>query len=364
MLPAAAASSHNTGALSFHQPEMHHVEGLKMSPRSMARAVLTSSALYPWVRRRALRQRPITVLMYHTLGEDGEDFDAWTVVPMAEFQRQMDHLRSHYDVVSLDDALAHHTSGRFEADGRPLAVVTFDDGHSGLHRHLLPYVEKERLPVTVFVATGHVETGRSYWFDRAMNALQSTDPWMVDLSAYGLTPCQVGRARGPSNWESIRTLLDGMKRLSPNEREQACDELVRQAQGAKGSRFVPLAPLTLPQLCELGRSPWITIGAHTHGHELLDQLGPAEARQTMAHSRDLLQSWTGLQIRHFAYPNGNYNAAVSTEARRLGFASAFTTRKGLWTTSEDLHELPRIPVGRYDDLPRFKWALLGGRVFH
>jgi peptidoglycan/xylan/chitin deacetylase (PgdA/CDA1 family) len=84
----------------------------------------------------------------------------------------------------------------------------------------------------------------------------------------------------------------------------------------------------------------------------------------MAHSRQLLQSWTGLPIRHFAYPNGNYNAAVLSEARSLGFASAFTTRKGLWTSTSDPHELPRIPVGRYDDLSRFKWALLGDQVFH
>lgn len=340
------------------------MEARRLSPRSMARAVLTSSAVYPWVRRRALRQHPITVLMYHTLGDDQEDFDAWTVVPMREFRRQMDLLRSHYEVVSLDEALASAADDRAARQCRPLAVVTFDDGHSGLHRYLLPYVDQEHLPVTVFVATGHVESGRSYWFDRAMNALQTAQPWTIDLRGFGLGVCQVGSQRGQPNWDAIGALLDAMKRLPPAEREAACDELVRQAQGVRGPLFSPLMPMSLPEIQDLGRSPWVTIGAHTHGHELLDQLTPEAARQTMAHSRQLLQSWTGLPIRHFAYPNGNYNAAVLSEARSLGFASAFTTRKGLWTSSSDPHELPRIPVGRYDDLSRFKWALLGDQVFH
>jgi peptidoglycan/xylan/chitin deacetylase (PgdA/CDA1 family) len=283
---------------------------------------------------------------------------------MREFRRQMDLLRSYYEVVSLDEAIARAADQRAGRRGRPLAVVTFDDGHCGLHRYLLPYVEQEHLPVTVFVATGHVESGCSYWFDRAMNALQTQHPWTIDLRELGLGIYRVGLQRGQPNWEVIGALLDTMKRLPPDQREVVCDELVHQTQGAQSPRFSPLMPLSMTQLQDLGRSPWVTIGAHTHGHELLDQLPPDAAWQTMAHSRQLLQSWTGLPIRHFAYPNGNYNADLASQARDLGFASAFTTRIGLWVGDNDLYQLPRIPVGRYDDLSRFKWALLGGRVIH
>lgn len=332
--------------------------------KNLARRVLTSGPLYSVARARAHRDRPVTVLMYHTIGGDRDPLDAWTVVPIGAFALQMKHLRAHYEVVSLDVALEHVSAGGHPKSGRPLAVVTFDDGHSGLYQHLLPFVEAERLPVTVFVATGHIESGRAYWFDRAMNALQSPNPQTVDLTAFGLDRIQVGVQPGPANWEAMRVLLDGMKRLPADVRERACDALVEQSRVEQGGNSAALRPMSLAQLQEMARSPWITIGAHTHGHELLDQLEPASARATMALSRERLESWTGLRVRHFAYPNGNYNLAVRDEARALGFASAFTTHKGLWTSGNDLHEVPRVPVGRYDDLARFKWALLGDRVFH
>ena len=78
-------------------------------------------------------------------------------------------------------------------------------------------------------------------------------------------------------------------------------------------------------------------------------------------SRDLLGAWTGRSIDHFAYPNGNHNDALVREVERLGFRSAFTTRKGLWRRDTTRFAAPRVPVGRYDDLDKFKLELLGGR---
>src|SRR6187200_2180919 len=76
------------------------------------------------------------------------------------------------------------------ADGdsvRPAAVLTFDDGGAGNHQHLLPVVEEARVPVTVFVATGHVESGQLYWFDRVVNALQVVEPISLDMRDVGLS---------------------------------------------------------------------------------------------------------------------------------------------------------------------------------
>ena len=47
-------------------------------------------------------------------------------------------------------------------------------GHSGWLEHLAPIVEREALPVTLYVATGHVQSGQPYWFDAVVNAVQSS----------------------------------------------------------------------------------------------------------------------------------------------------------------------------------------------
>ena len=127
------------------------------SPKRLVRAVLANSPVYSALRSSALRHSPVTALTYHSLGADDEDFDAWLVVRQGEFLRQLDLLRRHYELVNLDTAVKAHTKGKPPA--RPQAVITFDDGHASLHRYLLPILERERVPVTVYVATGHIQTG-------------------------------------------------------------------------------------------------------------------------------------------------------------------------------------------------------------
>jgi peptidoglycan/xylan/chitin deacetylase (PgdA/CDA1 family) len=311
---------------------------------------------------RALRGDPVTVLMYHTLGADDEAFDAWTVVRQSDFLRQIQCLRRDYDIVSLDEALAHVRGPA--APARPKAVITFDDGHTGLHRYLLPMLDRLRLPVTIYVATGHIASGRPYWFDRVMNALQVRQPVALDLATHGLPPFVVPTESGEARWNALGGLLEALKGLSPERREAAAEDVVRQLAPHQRDDFEPLAPLSIDQLQQLSRSPWVTLGAHTDCHNLLDQIALDEAQASMVRSVRLLREWTGRDIRHFAYPNGNHNRELMARAQAAGFETALTTRKGLWHRADSHFAVSRIPVGRYDDLPRFKFNLLASPWRH
>jgi peptidoglycan/xylan/chitin deacetylase (PgdA/CDA1 family) len=333
-----------------------------LSPKHLGRRVLTSGGIYPLVRRRALRGDPVTVLMYHTLGGDDEDFDAWTVVRQSDFRAQMRWLQRHYDIVSLDEAW-EHACGHGAAE-RPKAVITFDDGHSGLHRYLLPLLDELRLPVTLYVATGHIVTGRPYWFDRIMNALQVRHRILLDLSRFGLPVFGVEPGVGEGRWQTLGPVLEALKTLDPAVREAAVDAAEEQLRPARRDDFDALAPLSLAQLQEIARCPWVTIGAHTECHSLLDQLSPDAAQASMELSARRLRDWTGAKVRHFAYPNGNHNAELMARARDAGFDTALTTRKGLWRRGDSAFSVARVPVGRYDDLARFKLNLLANAWRH
>jgi peptidoglycan/xylan/chitin deacetylase (PgdA/CDA1 family) len=323
--------------------------------KQLVRGVLSRGPAYAWARSRTLRQGAVTMLMYHTLGRDHEPFDAWTIVRRGDFLRQMDWLRRHYEVVTLTEAL----------DGarvwpRPPAVVTFDDGEAGMHDHLLPIVEAQQLPVTVYVATGQIECGRPYWFDRAMNAAQLSEPTPLALTGLGLPALMLGTGHGARSWATVGALLAALKRLAPTAREAATAAVEQALQGRPRRLVTPLRPMRLDQLQELAASRWVTIGAHTHDHSLLDELPLADAERSIVTSRERLREWTGREIAHFAYPNGNHDAVLVAAVERLGFASAVTTVKGFWRPGQGRYDIRRIPVGRWDDLDRFRIELLGG----
>lgn len=325
---------------------------MKALLKQSARAFLGLGPVQALLRARALRNDPITVLCYHTLGPDKGGPDAWTILRVSDFKAHVAHLRTVYDIVSLDEAEAAGPARRLA--GRPRAVLTFDDGEAGLLRHLLPIVETMRLPVTVYVATGQIESGRAYWFDRVMAAL-GTGARVVELEGVGLW--RIPNQPGPDRWASLGDLLETLKRTAPDRRESLTDLILSKHPLPEGRP--PLTPLTMDELKSLAASPWVTIGAHSHCHNLLDQISLPEAAESMSRSRRLLQDWTGQEVAHFAWPNGNHNAALGQVAAECGFRTATALGGGLWHPGVDPYAIPRVPVGRYDSAARLALRLVG-----
>lgn len=312
--------------------------------------------LYGPVRQRRLSGKAV-VLMYHELAEDGDDVEAWTVVKRTDFMKQMDYLRSKFDVLSLSQAIAR--MARPDTSSRPMAVVTFDDGDRGARDVLLPVIEALDLPATIFVATGQVQDRKPYWFDRLVNALQVDALVTVTLPAASSSVYMINETRGAQNWARIQQLLSSLKKLEPAEREQAVDDAIKSI-GSHEPRSRGIAPLSKSDIRELADCPLVTIGAHSHCHNILTQIDRQAAFESAARSKELLESWTGRRVSYFAYPNGDFNDAVVSAVMEAGFEAAVTNAPRPWERGEKPFTLPRIGVGRYDSLDVFKLGLVGG----
>lgn len=327
---------------------------MKAALKGAAMTVLTAPPLYRALQARALADDPVTLLCYHTLRPDADLLDSWLALPLSHFVAHVTFLRRHYDIVSLDDALDPGTV----PTGRPRAVLTFDDGEGAMHDLLLPLVEAEALPVTVYVATGHIESGQPFWFDRVMNALQGDGRRRIDLRDHGLGAWDVGPERGSKRWRGIGAILEALKGVPEAQRDALTDLVV--SQGAPPPMGVtPFRPMTVAELQSLAACRHVTIGAHSHGHELLDRLPVDAALASAARSRTLLQGWTGREIRHFAYPNGNRSPALMQGLAQAGFASATILEDRLSRRTDPSMALPRLSIGAYDSEARFRLRLVG-----
>lgn len=324
---------------------------MKAAIKQLGLKLLTAAPIYRLLQRRALKAAPVTILCYHTLRPDSEDLASWLALRLGDFKAQISALRDSYDIVSLDEALRQGTSS-----GKPRAVLTFDDGEWAMQAHLLEIVEAENLPVTLYIATGQIETGQPYWFDRVINALQH--PGQTQIILDGLGSWSIGPAQGKPRWEQIGAVLEALKAQPEDARDALADQIVAQAGPGESPAFTPMAPMTLEQLKSVATHPLVTIGAHSHGHELLDQIPPEAARASIARSKELLETWTCKSIDHFAYPNGNSAPAVVDILKELGFRSATILGDRLAHASDPAFLLPRISVGRYDALDRLRLRLV------
>jgi peptidoglycan/xylan/chitin deacetylase (PgdA/CDA1 family) len=307
---------------------------------------------------RASRLRGCAVaLMYHEVLPDSDPIEAWTVVRESAFRAQIQYLKENFEIVSLDQALARmRNPGR---NGRPMALLTFDDGYRGNRQVVWPIVEELRAPITIFVATAAVQNQTPYWYDRVIAALFADGAMEIDLGRCGLQSYRIpSSCRGEARWTRIQRVLADLKRLSPVDRECGVEDLLRQSGLSRPARE-PLKPLSIGDIQAMAPSEYVTFGAHTHGHDNLTQLAPEKVRETVLRSKTLVESWSGKAVRHFAYPFGAFNPAVAEIVQGCGFASSQATTSGFWRQDDSEYAIPRLSIGRFDSLGSFKARVSG-----
>lgn len=306
----------------------------------------------------AFRRIPSTsgvVLMYHEVLPDDITLPAWTIVRESDFLWQMSYLRSHFDVLSMDQAINRVIENNVSK--RPFAVVTFDDGYAGNLNTVLPIMKSLELPFIVYVATKAIIDSKLYWYDQIINLLSEQRDVHISIEFNDKIEQFVIRQKVSDNtrWKEVQRLLNRLKQLRPEDR----DKIVSNITGEYNSGCSVLEMLTSCDLKRLADSECVTIGSHTHRHELLDTLESGEIRDTLLIAHKYITSITGRQPRHFAYPNGNFNHIVLKHVQEAGYKTAVTTSPGYWTSHNRQLEIPRFGVGRFDSKGQFK-AMLSG----
>lgn len=296
----------------------------------------------------------LRVLTYHRVVDPAKTpnhYGRVSVHPQA-FVQHMDFLRSHYQVIGMDQLLSASRGG-FAAGSLPRrpVLLTFDDAYTDFVDHALPVLQRYRLPATLFVPTAFPDQPRAFWWDRLHAALEcASDLEMVQTPA-GLLPVKTARQRR----ESFGVLRDAVKSMSHHEAMQWVDTFCADLETPDlgGSVLSWEALRALP-------NAGITLGAHTRTHPMMDQISDEQAREEAAGSLQDLRDHVGDVLPVFAYPSGGYTRSVIQILKEEGFELAFTTHRGL----NDLHkadplQLKRVNVGPATSLPLLRAQLLG-----
>ena len=315
-----------------------------------------------WFCRKAHRAE-VLCLMYHGVCPDTEDVSAWTLVRESSFREQMRFLRDEFDCLSIDEVLDRDA----DTAVRPAAVVTFDDGYANNLEVALPILTELGIPAIVYVTTRNVVERRLFWHDKILMAAHRSEVCRVDLTGIAEPLGDYSIDGTDERWyEGVAAIWEDVKRAGPDARDAIVDQIIERFAGADGANPFHIevegnvfTPLTSEQIRRLADEPLVTIGSHSHCHNLLDRIPLAEAEQSIRKSKEILQDLTGQQIRHFSYPNGDYNGALVSVLKRAGFVSAVTTRPGFFKTASNRYEINRYGVGAWTTLPFLKARLTG-----
>ncbi len=322
---------------------------------------ITSALYYSGYYRAQLRRlsNRAVILAYHRVGaSDRARGAAWSNgfeggVSALRFEEQMRFIRSEMTPLSLLD-LADRVR-----QGEPLPpraiVVTFDDGYRDNYLHALPILSRYRIPATVFVATGYVDSGRMYWWDQVFAMFRETRLQAVDVRALPVHPALaspggggtvMSLASGADKEQASEEVIQRMRWLPPEQLPEALTALRTALQTRDPEAMGSDLLLTWAQISEM-RGQGIAFDAHTHSHRNLALLTESEVEDELRTSRAILESKLGETIAGLAYPwglQGTYNDAVKRIAQRLGFRYGCIIGRGTVASGVDLFELARTTV--------------------
>lgn len=90
----------------------------------------------------------------------------------------------------------------------------------------------------------------------------------------------------------------------------------------------------------------VEIGAHSHSHAQLDQLGAGALHDELRTSKALLEDHLGSAVRSLAYPYGYSNRRVRAAAATVGYDGAAAVANASARDDADLFAVPRLTVRR------------------
>ncbi len=292
-----------------------------------------------WKQRMGKR---LTILNYHRAGGP-------------HIQHQLRLLRRHYRILHLEEALDEFygtqpapPGARGRHDRRAPLAITFDDGYLDTYTCAWQLACQLRIPITVFLIPGYVESGTYFWWlaDDYLAQHSRVETITVENRSYCLKWVEERKA--------LAQLIDQRTRYATSvaEREQFLQYLQEVLKTPLPNRqqygtVDPSLPINWYEIREMEQSGWVSFGAHTMHHPILAYLSDAdEEYREVKQCRDVLEQQLGHPVRCFCYPVGrteHIGSRTIEAVKRAGYYWALTTLEDVNVPQTDPYLLARLP---------------------
>lgn len=286
--------------------------------------------------RRKYNDQCTTILTYHSVSREESIFTSGPGMRHlpTDFEREMDYLAGHYNVISLRELVDRLERGE---EPKRSVVITFDDGFADTIRFALPIMYRRRMPMTIFPITSVVDNRDLLW--------QHKLAWISVNGHEDLAWSELTR-RG---WPPVgsRESLHHYTRHHYRPDLPAALESVLNAVGTSGAELADRFKPYLSSSDFTNADPeFVDFGNHTDTHPVLSALSPHQQLAEIVTARRRLLELTGRQPFAFAYPFG-LKRHYSETTRRLvidtGHRAVLDMRRRMNVGVVSPYELSRKP---------------------
>jgi peptidoglycan/xylan/chitin deacetylase (PgdA/CDA1 family) len=293
----------------------------------------------------------LTAVMYHYVRDPRRnEFPALRALSLDAFVTQVQHLRSRFEMATLETALAF-LEGRYDPV-RPLCLLTFDDGLKEHYTTVLPVLHDLGVEGLFFIPTGCIEgrvasVHKNHFLLASLGLDRYRRAFLDQLSRSSpATPTEVDAAKAQQYYRFDTPEVAAFKYLvavglSNELRAEVLDGVFAAFLGDEASfaRELYLSWAEARALQEAG----MVLGGHSHLHAVLRGLSGEAQRADLAGCAAMMHQRLHEQpVWPFSYPYGEYDDVTIDVLREVGFQCAFTVSVGTNPASQDPYQLRRL----------------------
>ena len=290
------------------------------------------------------------ILCYHRIGTGGIPY--YSELPAQEFEKQMHFLSTHYRILPLSQLLKEMADPSSKTQA---VALTFDDGYRGLYNEALPILTKYKIPATVYLTAGVIESGDPAWYDKIFLIMLLYPKVTLEIQLD--EPRRFLLNSVQARLTAAVEIVSKLRRVPNAERLTRCVELENQVtMPADGLADRMLNWKQVKEMQQQG----IEFGAHTMTHPAMSRLEPQEAERELRESKQLIENRLQTPVQDFAYPFGqpwDCSPEVEQQIARIGFRSAVTTSWGVNRTGSNPLALRRPQIGQEGSLSLYAFQM-------
>ena len=267
---------------------------------------------------RLRRDSPVLITyLFHSLFRDEAQIEQGQIDPQQRLTvDQFRRFVAHYTQAGYQFVSHHDIHAGLDPAGR-YVMATFDDGYYNNHL-ALEVLDQFTAPAVFFISTGHVKTGRGFWWDALYRSRK--------------TPAGAALLARRGELKAMPT-----DRVEATLRQELGDDCLQP----RGDVDRPLTPDELKAFNQ--QCAFAHFANHTVDHAILTNYDDAGKTAQIAGAQQDLKQWLGEDATFISYPNGNYDLATLRIARQAGLNLGITVEK----RRNDLPITQPMQLGRF-----------------
>jgi peptidoglycan/xylan/chitin deacetylase (PgdA/CDA1 family) len=278
----------------------------------------------------------LLILMYHRFSREKNPYKT----SAAEFREHLEYLKKHCSVLSINEAAEYLQN---QKDFPPNSVViTIDDGYADAYDVAFPLLKQFGFPATLYVVTDFLDGTCWIWTDLMRFVLLNTKRQNLKIEFAHNDTVEADLTGETRKMETASRLNMRLKRMPDEQKDSKIKEIAKLLEvEIPPLPIIDYAPVSWRQAHEMDAEN-LSIESHTKTHPILTNVNQTRINEELSASKERLEKVLGRKIKHFCYPNGNFDESIRNSVEAAGYLSAVTTVFGFNETHANPFTLNRI----------------------